>query len=112
MKSSIAARAISTFCCDIAREYPAGSGVGVSVLCRQPGGFEGFFQGVVLIDPGDLVIPDFIDPGELVLDRDAAGASDAPLPVRDDHPISHLDEVQRLVVVLTEWLQPLAKRVD
>ena len=59
----------------------------MSVLLRQPHGFECFVESVVLIEPRHLVIPDFIDPGELVLDRDAAGASDAPLPVRDDHPM-------------------------
>src|SRR4051794_36336082 len=33
-------RTISTFSCDIAAQYPAGSRAGMSVLLRQPCGFE------------------------------------------------------------------------
>src|SRR4051794_2973081 len=101
----------STFSWDIAAQYPAVSGVGVSVLLRQACGFEGLFQRVVLIDPRDHAISDLIDVSELVLDRDAAGASDAAVPLRDDHAIFVLDEVERLDVVLPERLYPLAKRL-
>ena len=46
-------RTVLVISCDIAAQYPAGSGVGVSVLLRQPGSLEGFVgEARWLLGPG------------------------------------------------------------
>src|SRR4051812_20129592 len=60
-----------------APQYPAGSGVGVSVLLRQPGGFEGLFPGGVFAHLDEAARPDRVDgeKGQRSLDSCVLGAA-------------------------------------
>ena len=74
-------------------------------LLPQPNGFEGFegfFEGVVLVDPRDLVTPKFVDVGDLDLDRDSACPPNTPLPDRHDDAIPHVDVVQWLGAIFAD----------
>src|SRR4051794_15208739 len=79
-------RTTSEFCFDIARAVSPGSGVGVSVLLRQPQGFEG--SGVVEepLDLDDAPISDGGDGSQAGTQVDPAGAAPAA-PVRPSHDL-------------------------
>src|SRR5436190_21685758 len=53
-------------------QYPAGSGVGVSVLLRPPHGFEGPFLARKDRDPGDLAVDHGVERGVGASNRNAA----------------------------------------
>jgi hypothetical protein len=76
-------------------------------LLRHPGGFEGLFQRVVLMDPRDLAVTELEEGGELDLHRCATPAPDTPLPTGNEDAIAGLDVVEVLDVILAEGIQPL-----
>jgi hypothetical protein len=73
-------------------QYPAGSGLGVSVLLQQAHGFEGIFVGVVGTKSAELGRPNRPHVGEVALD-DPLAATDASRVVKqDDDLVASLHE--------------------
>src|SRR3954447_4933317 len=75
-------------------QYPAGSGVGVSVLLRQPHGFEGLGVIPEVLDHHDLALAKRLDVRDL--DACVRATTDARPPVPRDHPITSVDQADRL----------------
>jgi hypothetical protein len=73
----------------------------VSVLLRQSGGFEGSFSGRVLLDMGDLPVPNTEDPGLLpFLEGDAASSASTTPAQRNHYSITCLNEILRPIPLL------------
>src|SRR3954447_17749570 len=73
-------------------QYPAGSGVGVTVLLRQPHGFEGLLPLLVETDARDAPVADRPHPGSASLGFDPV----ATLDVNGDgrhHVLASFDEL-------------------
>src|SRR3954454_5946986 len=103
-------RTISTLSCDTAREYAAASGVGGSVLHRQPSSFEGFFASGVFAHLDQSSFPDGVDDeeGQLGLDARVLGTSTQAL--NRHHPfIIDLDELLRGQGQVVEEIGPILK---
>src|SRR4051794_5593833 len=72
------------------------SGVGVSVLLRQPHSFEGLRLVVVVVDPRDLAVPESGDDGVLALDADATPAPSGPHNDERNDLIASVNEAHKL----------------
>src|SRR3954468_8635058 len=89
----ISSRTASTFSCDIAAQYPAGSGVGVSVLLGQPHGCEGLLWVGERVDRQDRVVANC--PEMSVAGDHVHAAALGPRASREDdhHVIAALEEL-------------------
>src|SRR4051794_13770221 len=88
-------------------QYPAGSGVCVSVLLRQPHGFEGLRLVVVVVDPRDLAVSESGDDGVLALDANATSAPSGPHNDERNDLIARVNEALKLHRVALEGLAPV-----
>src|SRR4051812_31169812 len=101
----------ATFSCDIAAQYRAGSGLGVSVLLRQAEVFEGRAQ--VFVGRCEYCLARREPEGVYVLRRERRPASfSSPERMdRNEHPIASFDEALRFEPKVNEGfksrLQPL-----
>ena len=87
-------RTASTFSCDIAAQYAAGSGVGVSVLLRQPDGFEGRLRAEVVPHLDDLPFTHRYDLGKGLLARDTAALRVLADDEDDDQPFAQVTDFE------------------
>src|SRR5256885_1445888 len=88
-------------------QYPAGSGVGVSVLLRQPHGFEGLLAPREDLAPGQLSVPEGPKRSDLEFEHSAR-----PAGLKADKQVDHdlfasLEELLRLVDHLLEGLNQI-----
>src|SRR3954447_20122601 len=77
-------------------QYPAGSGVGVSVLLRQPHGFEGLGLGRKYPKPPEPAIAQRPDMPPAFLDRDPALPAQRPNVEGRDYVLSGVDPFLRV----------------
>src|SRR3954453_19281837 len=77
-------------------QYPAGSGVGVSVLLRQPHGFEGLGLGRKYPKPPEPAIAHCPDMPNAFFDRDSALPAQRPNVEGRDYVLSCVDPFLRV----------------
>src|SRR6185437_5942982 len=68
-------------------QYPAGSGVAVSVLLRQSRGFEGLLLSCVLSAPDDSAVTEHAEDCEANLSLDPAQSGSTRHSKKDDDPV-------------------------
>jgi hypothetical protein len=88
MKRSARSAVGVAFSFDVTAQYPAGSGVGVSVLVRQPHGFEGFGVTRVEEHANELSVSQFEQPTHRLFDFDAARPAFEIYRTQSQYPVA------------------------